>query len=127
MEAIFKPEDLRIYHLWSIHHFSGIKNLRRQIGKLENAALIFKEPEVVVFNPVFSEIEIKDYLNRIGRDIALRARGQGGLHEVGHALFALRHCNNPKCVMSFSNTIFDVDRKSKEVCKNCKTRAGLFD
>lgn len=44
------------------------------------------------------------------------------VHEVGHALFGLKHCNNPKCVMSFSNTIFDVDRKSKEICKKCKLK-----
>jgi archaemetzincin len=49
------------------------------------------------------------------------------VHEVGHALFGLTHCNNSKCVMSFSNTIFDVDKKSKELCKNCKMKTGLFD
>lgn len=41
-------------------------------------------------------------------------------HEVCHALFGLRHCDSPNCVMSFSNTIFDVDKKSKELCKKCK-------
>ncbi|RLI96279.1 MAG: hypothetical protein DRP00_05515 [Candidatus Aenigmatarchaeota archaeon] len=43
-------------------------------------------------------------------------------HEVCHALFGLRHCDDPNCVMSFSNTIFDVDRKSKELCSKCKAR-----
>jgi len=43
-------------------------------------------------------------------------------HEVCHALFGLRHCEDPNCVMSFSNTIFDVDRKSKELCEKCKRK-----
>lgn len=49
------------------------------------------------------------------------------IHEVGHALFGLTHCTNPKCVMSFSNTILDVDRKSKELCKKCEEKTGMFD
>lgn len=42
------------------------------------------------------------------------------VHEVCHMLFGLTHCENSKCVMSFSNTIFDVDKKRKDLCKNCK-------
>ncbi|OYT42736.1 MAG: archemetzincin [Candidatus Aenigmarchaeota archaeon ex4484_224] len=42
-------------------------------------------------------------------------------HELGH-LFGLEHCKNPKCVMSFSNTILDVDRKSKYFCESCKKK-----
>jgi archaemetzincin len=44
------------------------------------------------------------------------------VHELGHSLFGLGHCDNPKCVMSFSNTIFDVDKKSKKLCKKCKSK-----
>ncbi len=40
-------------------------------------------------------------------------------HELGH-LFYLPHCENPKCVMSFSNSIWDTDRKSREFCLFCK-------
>mgnify|MGYP000041110367 CR=1 FL=1 len=43
------------------------------------------------------------------------------LHELGH-LFGLEHCSNQKCVMSFSNTVWDVDRKSKEFCERCRQK-----
>ncbi len=39
-------------------------------------------------------------------------------HELGHT-FGLSHCSDPKCVMSFSVTIEDVDRKENVFCKNC--------
>jgi archaemetzincin len=41
------------------------------------------------------------------------------MHELGHYL-GLDHCFNGKCVMSFSPSVFDVDKKQKEFCENCK-------
>ena len=38
------------------------------------------------------------------------------VHELGHT-FGLRHCRDPRCVMSFSNTIEDTDRKSAHFCE----------
>ncbi len=40
------------------------------------------------------------------------------LHEVGHT-FGLEHCSNRKCVMSFSNSILDVDFKEAAFCSKC--------
>ena len=40
-------------------------------------------------------------------------------HELGHT-FGLRHCQNSKCVMFFSNSLWDTDNKSKDFCENCR-------
>jgi archaemetzincin len=40
------------------------------------------------------------------------------VHELGHCL-GLRHCSNKSCVMVFSKSIFDVDRKTRNFCENC--------
>lgn len=41
------------------------------------------------------------------------------VHELGHSL-GLAHCRNRRCVMSFSNNIFEVDNKSPNFCRNCE-------
>ncbi len=40
------------------------------------------------------------------------------LHEVCH-LFLLQHCSNPRCVMRFSNNIYDTDFKKAMLCPKC--------
>jgi archaemetzincin len=39
-------------------------------------------------------------------------------HEVGHA-FGLNHCPKQSCVMHFSNSLVDTDRKAKDFCNIC--------
>jgi len=40
------------------------------------------------------------------------------LHEVGH-LLGLGHCSNKRCVMSFSNSVDEVDYKEPAFCRKC--------
>ncbi|MFQ6039016.1 MAG: archemetzincin, partial [Candidatus Aminicenantales bacterium] len=49
------------------------------------------------------------------------------VHELGHA-FGLRHCPNPRCVMHFSNSLLDTDKKTASFCQRCSRilkRLGL--
>lgn len=43
-----------------------------------------------------------------------------GLHELGHT-FGLVHCFNPHCVMNPSTYVEQIDAKSKELCRQCRT------
>ena len=43
------------------------------------------------------------------------------VHELGHT-YGLGHCRNPRCVMSFSNSLPDVDRKERDFCPSCRRK-----
>lgn len=50
-----------------------------------------------------------NYIRRVVKEV---------LHELGHVL-GLEHCKNGLCVMSFSNSVLDVDRKLPKFCGRC--------
>jgi archaemetzincin len=45
------------------------------------------------------------------------------VHELGH-LLGLGHCLDPACVMSFSNSLADTDRKGPGFCQACREKLG---
>ena len=46
------------------------------------------------------------------------------IHELGHTL-GLPHCPRSLCVMHFSNSIFDTDKKQNLLCDQCYLQAAL--
>lgn len=40
------------------------------------------------------------------------------VHELGH-VYGLGHCVNKRCVMFFSNTLWDTDQKRSDFCPHC--------
>jgi archaemetzincin len=42
------------------------------------------------------------------------------LHELGHT-FGLSHCPNYQCVMHFSNSLEDTEKKEGKFCRKCET------
>jgi len=51
--------------------------------------------------------------------IFLERTKKEAVHELGHT-FGLEHCPDPECVMHFSNSLMDTDRKSASFCSRCK-------
>ncbi|WKZ15086.1 MAG: archaemetzincin family Zn-dependent metalloprotease [Candidatus Jettenia caeni] len=43
------------------------------------------------------------------------------IHEIGHT-YGLAHCDNPKCIMHFSNSLKDTDTKGPGFCFRCNMK-----
>jgi len=61
------------------------------------------------------------YRRPFNRDLFIERAIKEAVHELGHTL-GFSHCSNPKCVMRFSNSIIEVDYKSKYFCDRCSVR-----
>lgn len=59
-----------------------------------------------------------EFYGKQDEELFLKRVRKEAVHEVGH-LFGLGHCLNLECVMSFSNSIMDVDGKEEGLCKRC--------
>jgi archaemetzincin len=58
------------------------------------------------------------------RDLFYKRVLTEAVHELGHT-YGLRHCRDPHCVMFFSNSLIDTDRKGSEFCTLCKDRLKI--
>jgi archaemetzincin len=52
-------------------------------------------------------------------ELLFRRAIKESVHELGHT-YGLAHCSDRGCVMSFSNSIRDVDLKGEDFCQSCK-------
>jgi predicted Zn-dependent protease len=43
------------------------------------------------------------------------------IHEIGHLILGAKHCDKDNCVMMFSETIGEIDKKSNYLCEKCKS------
>ncbi len=53
------------------------------------------------------------------RDALIDRAIKEAVHELGHTL-DIPHCDNPDCVMHFSNRLAETDRKGRDFCESCR-------
>ena len=54
-----------------------------------------------------------------GTELFLDRSIKESMHELGH-VFGLEHCKNKSCVMNLSNSVQELDHKSKDFCSTCQ-------
>jgi len=63
-----------------------------------------------------------EYYGDVPDEVLTRERViKEAIHETGH-LFGLSHCENPACIMRFSNAVGDTDSKGPGFCDICRAR-----
>ncbi len=87
---------------------------------VEGLNFIFGQADILNQVGIISLIRLKPEFYGKGRDEKLFYKRvlTEAVHELGH-IFGLAHCPNPKCVMFFSNSILDTDRKGFNFCPLC--------
>ena len=64
-------------------------------------------------------LDPKFYNDKSNKDLFYNRILKEAAHELGHT-FSLKHCQNKKCVMHFSDDIKDTDIKSSKFCEECR-------
>ena len=79
---------------------------------------VFGEAQLPGKFAVISTHRLKGDTSYGGEDLFLGRVIKEAVHELGHTL-GLTHCQSPTCVMFFSNSLKDTDRKSEDYCRSC--------
>ena len=70
---------------------------------------------------IISTYRLDEHTISTGREVPLHERVfKEAVHELGHT-FKLRHCKDQACIMHYCRSVADVDRKSDQFCRYCKT------
>lgn len=98
-------------------HVLGITNVDLYVPRLN---FVFGEAQCPGRAAIISLCRLKPefYGQPTNRQLFVERSTKEAVHEIGHTL-GLGHCHDPACIMFFSNSILDTDRKRLAFCEKC--------
>jgi len=129
-KVTLQPTDKLYYiinNLMKEHDFNvglGLTNLPIYSSTDENLLFLFGESNINHRCAIVSTHNlIPHFSEELGYDLKVRNRViKEAIHEIGHIIIGLEHCLTADCVMRFSKNIEEIDNKSVNLCKKCKSR-----
>lgn len=84
---------------------------------------VFGEAEIGGPAAIISLTRLRPEFYRLkpDRNVFRERTAKEAVHELGHT-FGLVHCRNSSCVMFFSNSLLDTDRKKNDFCSACRRK-----
>ena len=106
---------------FNVHRLLGLTALDLYVPGMN---FVFGEARLPGRVGVVSTYRLKPKSPKYGKILEERVLKEA-VHEIGHML-GLRHCLNDSCVMYFSESLSDTDRKMAEFCKICKPKMEMI-
>ena len=69
-------------------------------------------------------LKLEFYKDKPDRALYMLRAQKEAIHEVAHTL-GVKHCTRSLCVMHFSNSIFDTDKKQSLLCDECYLKSAI--
>jgi archaemetzincin len=116
----FSKEVLKMLRAIHPYHLGPILGVTNQDLNVPDLNFVFGEAD-----PASQVAVISNGVRGVKKRKLFHERAiKEAVHEVGH-IYGLGHCANPDCVMRFSNSLSDTDKKGPEFCEGCKTKIDL--
>jgi archaemetzincin len=87
---------------------------------------VFGEADMYAGTAIISLARLRQefYGREPDKNVLLERSLKEAVHELGHVL-GLSHCDSTRCIMFFSNSLPDTDRKGPGFCQACKDLLGI--
>ncbi|MFW9784940.1 MAG: hypothetical protein ACFFFB_21850 [Candidatus Heimdallarchaeota archaeon] len=99
----------------------GITDLPIYSSSANNLVFLYGEAHLNHNCAIVSNYNLKYELNSSSNTLQRRVIKEV-IHEVGHIILGPSHCRNKLCVMTFSKSVADIDKKDSDFCKECKCK-----
>ncbi|MBD3214372.1 MAG: hypothetical protein GF311_17305 [Candidatus Lokiarchaeota archaeon] len=112
---------------YNLDQIIAITDLPLYSSSNNNIIFLIGEAHVPHQSCIVSTLKLKEtFYDRANNEKLFEERlNKEIIHEIGHLILGIEHCENDLCVMSYSNNIEKIDSKSIFLCNECRSRLHI--